>query len=107
MSHSADFLGTWQGDGVAPQLAPGWAGRNGHQGILMSTKSPCSRMTSCLQSTPWGAPPLPWLRVSAPPSPKEAWGCCGWGGPGPGWNVWSWWVGKGAVRSPSLPPLGA
>lgn len=69
MSHSADFLGTRQGDGVAPQLAPGWAGRNSHQGILVSTKSPCSRMTSCLQPTPWGAPSLALAQSLCTPFP--------------------------------------
>lgn len=92
---------------MAPELAPGWVGKNVHQKHPHACQVLLQQDDFLPAANSLGAPPFPWLRVSAPPSPKEAWGWCGWGGPGPGWNVWSWWVGLGAVRSPSLPPLGA
>lgn len=53
-----------------------------------------------------GPLPLPWLQSLCPLPLGRPGGGYGWGGPGPGWNVWSWWVGEWRQRSPSLPHWG-
>lgn len=61
-------------------------------------KSSCSGLTPTLCPAPWGGPSFPWLRVSAPPSPRRPGSEGGWDGPG--WNVWSWWENMGTGPPP-------
>lgn len=78
-------------------LAPGRTGGRFIRASLIShfTRSKCSGATPCPvpSSLEWSLHPLA-QSLSVPPSPRRPGGGSGWGGPGPGWNVWSWWVGE-------------
>ena len=104
-------VGVSEGSRAAPgrmvdRCGAAWGGEAGAGRGRPSAEGRIGAQSSDLRAGPSHCSSLPWLRVSAPPSPRRPGGGYGWGGPGPGWNVWSWWVGEWGTGLPPCPRWG-
>lgn len=88
------------------ELAPGPMGSTSTSVSSSVIKSQCSGVTPGPAPNSLGGPPF-LGSASLHPLPLGGLGGCEWDGPGPGWNVWSWWVGEWGTCPPPCPHWGA